>query len=502
MFDALSDKLTAVLRRMASKGRLTEKDVDEALREVRMALLEADVNFRVARDLVARIRERALGDDVLKSLSPGQQVVKITNEELTAILGGGVRHMMSDSRPPSVALMIGLNGSGKTTTAAKLARHLKQLGQLPVLVAADLQRPAAIQQLETLGREVEVEVYQDGTSRPTVKVARDGVKRAAELKAVWAVVDTAGRFQIDDELMSELEEVKAAVSPAETLLVVDAMTGQDAVSAAQEFHSRIGLTGLILTKLDGDARGGAALSIASVTGVPVKFIGTGERVDALELFHPDRLASRILGMGDMLTLIEKAQTTFDEDQAAELEKKMRQATFDLEDFLGQLQQLKGMGPLSQVLEMIPGMASIKGRIPTDELGEDQIKKVEAVIYSMTPEERRSPEIIGGSRRRRIARGSGTTPSGHQPAFESVPSDAEGHAADGIGERLRRPRTHAAVVSLSPTPSPTGPEGIQCSLVLAAEYRAQSLVYGRPDGRVEVHQEGHASALYAGEVHRG
>ena len=409
MFETLTEKLSGVFQRLGNKGRLTEKDVDEALREVRMALLEADVNFKVARDFVSRIRERALQEDLLKSLSPGQQVVKITNEELTATLGGGVHQLEPTPDQPGVILMIGLNGSGKTTTAAKLARHLKQSGQLPVLVAADLQRPAAVQQLETLGEQVGVTVYQAGTSQPTVKVAQEGIKKAAGLKAVWAVVDTAGRFQIDDELMSELEEVKGAVAPAETLLVVDAMTGQDAVRAAQEFHDRIGLTGLILTKLDGDARGGAALSITSVTGVPIKFIGTGERVDALEQFYPDRLASRILGMGDMLTLIEKAQTTFDQQQAVEIEKKLRSATFDLEDFLGQLQQLKNMGPISQVLEMIPGFSGVKGRISPDELDDGHLKTVEAIIYSMTPQERQRPEIIGGSRRRRIAKGSGTAP---------------------------------------------------------------------------------------------
>ncbi len=409
MFETLSDKLQAVFSRLGNKGRLTEKDVDDALREVRLALLEADVNFRVARDFVARVREQALSEEVLKSLSPGQQVVKITNDELTSILGGGVSGLTTAAQPPSVILMIGLNGSGKTTSSAKLARYLKGSGQLPVLVAADLRRPAAIEQLETLGRQVDVEVHKGDVSKPAAEVALEGVKRAAELEAMWAIVDTGGRFQIDDELMSELEEVKSAVSPTETLLVVDAMTGQDAVNAAGEFHDRIGLTGLVLTKLDGDARGGAALSVVSVTGVPIKFLGTGERVDALEQFHPDRLASRILSMGDMLTLIEKAQNTVDEDQAAELEKKIRQATFDLEDFLGQLQQLKQMGPISQILEMVPGMSSIAGRIPEGELGEDQIKKVEAVIRSMTPEERRRPEIIGGSRRRRIAKGSGTTP---------------------------------------------------------------------------------------------
>ena len=362
MFEALTEKLGATFGRLSNKGRLTEKDVDEALREVRLALLEADVNFRVARELASRIRERALGDEVLKSLSPGQQVVKITNEELTAVLGGGAKQITPAAAPPSVMLMVGLNGAGKTTASAKIARHLKAAGQAPLLVAADLRRPAAIQQLQTLGAQIDVDVYSDDPSKETAAVARDGVKRAAEAGASWVIVDTAGRFQIDDDLMGELEDVRSAVSPVETLLVVDAMTGQEAVNVANEFHSRIGLTGLVLTKLDGDARGGAALSVVSVTGVPIKFLGTGERVDALEEFHPDRLASRILGMGDMLTLIEKAQTTIDEDQAAELERKMRQATFDLEDFLAQLQQLKRMGPLSQIMEMVPGMSSIAGRM--------------------------------------------------------------------------------------------------------------------------------------------
>ena len=409
MFEALTEKLNATFGRLSNKGRLTEKDVDEALREVRMALLEADVNFRVARELTSRIRERALGDEVLKSLSPGQQVVKITNEEMTDVLGGGARQIVPASSPPSVMLMVGLNGAGKTTASAKIARHLKAAGQAPLLVAADLRRPAAVQQLQTLGAQIDVEVYSDGPSKETAAVARDGVKRGATAGASWVIVDTSGRFQIDDDLMAELEDVRAAVSPAETLLVVDAMTGQEAVNVAEEFHSRIGLTGLVLTKLDGDARGGAALSVVSVTGVPIKFIGTGERVEALEEFHPDRLASRILGMGDMLTLIEKAQTTIDEDQAAELERKMLQATFDLEDFLAQLQQLKSMGPLSQIMEMVPGMSSIAGRMSEDGLEDDQVRRVEAVIRSMTPEERRRPEIIGGSRRRRIARGSGTKP---------------------------------------------------------------------------------------------
>ena len=409
MFEALSEKLNGVFGRLGNKGRLTEQDVDAALREVRMALLEADVNFRVARDFIARIREESLKSDVLKSLSPGQQVVKITNDALVDILGGNAHRLEPGPRRPSVILMVGLNGAGKTTASAKLARHLKQEGQLPVMVAADLQRPAAIQQLETLGNQIDVAVYQDTKSRNTPNVAKDGVKRATELNAAWAIVDTAGRFQVDEELMSELESVKDAVSPDETLLVVDAMTGQEAVEAARQFHDRIGLTGLIMTKMDGDARGGAALSITSVTGVPIKFIGTGERADALEAFYPDRLASRILGMGDMLSLIDKAQATFDQDEAAEMERKIRQASFDLDDFLGQLQQLKQMGPISQVLEMVPGFSAMKGRIDVDELDGSHLVKTEAIIRSMTPDERRRPELIGGSRRRRIARGSGTTP---------------------------------------------------------------------------------------------
>ena len=409
MFEVLTEKLNGVFQRLGNKGTLTERDVDEALREVRLALLEADVNFRVARDLVGRIRERALQEDVLKSLSPGQQVVKITNEELTSTLDGGSHRLETSPRRPSVAMMVGLNGSGKTTTAAKLARHLLQQGQDALLVAADLQRPAAPEQLEALGKQVGVEVYRATGTTDTPEVARDGVRRAAERNAAWAIVDTAGRFQMGDELMAELEQVKAAVSPVETLLVVDAMAGQDAVNAAQEFHKRIGITGLVLTKMDGDARGGAALSITATTGVPIKFIGTGERVDALEAYYPDRLASRILGMGDVLTLIEKAQTTISEEQALEMERKIRQATFDLEDFLTQLQQLKSMGPLSQILEMIPGMGGLKGNLSGAEVDDGQLKKVEAIIYSMTPQERGKPEMIGGSRRRRIARGSGTTP---------------------------------------------------------------------------------------------
>ncbi len=411
MFEALSEKLNRTFRVLGDKGRLTEKDIDAALRDVRMALLEADVNFKVVRNFVASIRDRAVSEDVLKSLTPGQQVVKIANEVLTDILGGGrgAIGLKAGSNPLSTILMVGLNGSGKTTTAAKLARYLKQSGQQPLMIAADLLRPAAINQLESLGGQINVPVYRGGTKEDTCAVAMTGIKQAEATNASWAIVDTAGRFQADDDLMKELEAVKRSVDPEETILVVDAMTGQDAVNVANEFHGRIGLTGLILTKLDGDARGGAALSVVSVTGVPIKFIGIGEKLDALEEFHPDRLASRILGMGDMLTLIEKAEQTFDQEESLNLQKKIRESTFDLDDFLGQLQQLRNMGSLSQIMEMIPGMSSMKGRIPTEDLDDSHISKIEAIIYSMTIPERRAPGIISGSRRRRIARGSGTKP---------------------------------------------------------------------------------------------
>ena len=410
MFDALTDKLTAVLGRLTNRGRLTEKDVDEALREVRVALLEADVNFRVARELVGRIRERALDTNVLQSLSPGQQVVTFVYEELVAILGEGHHGLQASSQAPSVALMVGLQGSGKTTTAAKLSMYLRRQGHRSLLVAADLRRPAAIQQLATLGRQLDVPVYQeDPLTSMAEDVASHGLAHARNLGATWVIIDTSGRLHIDDELMEELERVKAVTNPSESLLVVDAMTGQDAVNAAVEFHQRIGLTGHVLSKLDGDARGGAALSIAHVTGVPIKFAGVGERSDALEPFHPDRMASRIIGMGDVATLVEKAQAEITEDRAKELEKKMRRATFDLEDFLQQLQQLRRMGPISGIMEMIPGFSSLSKRLPTDAMDESRLKRVEAIVFSMTPQERRNPDMLNGSRKRRIAKGSGTEP---------------------------------------------------------------------------------------------
>ena len=408
MFDNLTDKLTGIFQKLQSRGRLTEKDIDDALGQVRRALLEADVNFKVARDFVSNVKERSLGSDVLQSLTPGQQVVKIVHEELTSMLSGGDHRLVLSSQLPSVLMLCGLQGAGKTTTAAKLALQQRKDGHTSLLVAADLKRQAAISQLEMLGKQLDIPVYSDDPANTTVvKVAQAGVKRAQQLGISWVIIDTGGRLHIDDDLMSELEDVKKAVSPDETLLVVDAMTGQDAVNAAEEFHKKMSLTGLIMTKLDGDARGGAALSITQVTGVPIKFIGVGERNDALEPFHPDRLASRILAMGDVLTLIEKAQQVVDEDQAKEMERKFRQATFDLDDFLQQIQSVRKMGSLSQIMEMIPGMNMMGKKMPT-EFDEGQMNRIEAIIQSMTAEEKKRPEIINGSRRRRISRGSGTT----------------------------------------------------------------------------------------------
>ena len=408
MFDTLTDKLNGVFQRLTGKGRLTERDVDEGLREVRRALLEADVDFRVARDFVARVRERALGGDVLESLSPGQQVVKIVNDEMTAILTAGDHKLTVSSQAPTVVMMAGLQGSGKTTTAAKLALHLRRQGHHPLLVAADLRRPAAVEQLAVLGKQLDVPVYREDGST-AVKAATNGVAHARQLGLSFAIVDTGGRLEIDGDMMEELRQVYAAVSPHETLLVVDSMTGQVAVTTAQGFNEYVGITGLILTKMDGDARGGAALSISKVTGIPIKFMGTGERTDALEPFFPDRTASRILGMGDVLTLVEKAQEAVGEKQAREMERKIRRATFDLEDFLEQLQGVKQMGSLSSIMEMIPGFSQLSKRLPSDALDGAGLVKAEAIIRSMTTQERRDPSILNGSRRRRIARGSGTTP---------------------------------------------------------------------------------------------
>ncbi|RLC70115.1 MAG: signal recognition particle protein [Chloroflexi bacterium] len=404
MLESLTEKLSAIFKRLSGKGRLTEKDVDEALRQIRLVLLEADVNFKVVKDFVSRVRERAVGAEVLESLAPAQQVVKIVNEELVRILGGGQRKLNFAPTPPTTILLVGLQGSGKTTTTAKLGLHLRRQGHRPLLVAADPYRPAAAEQLKTLGRQLNLPVHSD-EGQPLELTCSQALARARELGCTVVLFDTAGRLHVEEQLMEELVRLKQLLQPTEVLLVADAMTGQEAVRIAQEFHEKVGLTGAILTKMDGDARGGTALSIAAVTGVPLKFIGVGEKPDALEPFYPDRLASRILGMGDVLSLIEKAQAVVDQKRALELEKKLRKAKFDLEDFLEQLQQIKRMGPLSQLAELIPGLPHHKLPLQVDD---KQLRKVEAIVLSMTPEERRNPEIIDGSRRRRIAQGSGTT----------------------------------------------------------------------------------------------
>ncbi|MGC2240993.1 MAG: signal recognition particle protein [Acidimicrobiia bacterium] len=404
MFDSLTDRLGDVFTSLRGRGRLSEKDIDQALREVRLALLEADVNVSVVKGFLTRVKARAVGEEVSKSLTPGQQVIKIVHEELVATLGAETMPLAKGS-PPSAVLMVGLQGSGKTTTAAKLARLLKAQGKKVMLVAADLQRPAAIDQLEILGRRIDVPVFVDRKTKP-VKLVKAALREAVKTGRDVVIVDTAGRLQIDAELMRELTEVRKAVEPDEVLLVVDAMTGQDAVNVATGFQHQIGLTGLVLSKLDGDARGGAAISIREVTGAPVKFAGVGERLDDLEVFHPDRMASRILGMGDVMTLIEKAEATFDEAEAERTARKLQKGDFTLEDFLTQFQSMKRMGPLKDILAMLPGSGSLMRDVDVDDR---DVRRVEAIIQSMTPEERRNPKIIGGSRKRRIASGSGTRP---------------------------------------------------------------------------------------------
>ncbi len=408
MLEALTHKLTGIFDKLGRKGKLSEGDIDDALRQVRMALLEADVNFKVVKEFVSRVRERAVGAEVLRSLTPAQQIVKIVNEELIAILGGEPGQLSSPGDSPAVILLVGLQGSGKTTTAVKLAAQLKQRGQRPLLVAADTRRPAAIEQLKSLGEQNQIPVHSEDASVPAPVICQHALSQAREQASSWVIVDTQGRLHVDDSMMKELEEIRALTKPSEVLLAVDAMIGQDAVRVAQDFHDRIGLTGLILTKMDGDARGGAALSIRSVTGVPIKYLGTGEKMDALEPFHPDRLASRILGMGDMLTFIERAESTFDQQQVKKLEDKMRGGDFDLEDLLGQMRQIHKMGSLGRLVEMIPGFSKFASHLP-DVDGEQHLKKLEAMILSMTQEERRNPAIVDGKRRSRIARGSGTTP---------------------------------------------------------------------------------------------
>ncbi|MDR3288754.1 MAG: signal recognition particle protein [Peptococcaceae bacterium] len=402
MFQSLSEKLQDTFKRLRGKGKLTEQDVSDAMREVRVALLEADVNFKVVKDFVAKVKERSIGQEVLESLSPGQQVVKIVNEEMVALMGGAANKIQIASKPPTVILMVGLQGAGKTTQAAKLAQLLKKQGKRPLLVACDIYRPAAIKQLQVLGEQIDAPVFSLG-QQPPAKIAQEGLRHALSQGNDVVVIDTAGRLHINEELMAELQDIKKIAEPHEILLVVDAMTGQDAVNVAETFHQELGLDGVILSKLDGDTRGGAALSVRAVTGCPIKFVGTGEKIDALEPFHPDRMASRILGMGDVLTLIEKAQQSFDDKKSQEMEEKLRKSEFTLDDFLEQMQQLKKMGPLSSLLEMIPGLGKQMKDVQIDE---KEMIHVEAMIYSMTAEERRKPAIIKDSRKKRIARGSG------------------------------------------------------------------------------------------------
>jgi signal recognition particle subunit SRP54 len=407
MFEALTEKLNSVFKLLGNRGKLTEKDIDEAMRQVRLALLEADVNFKVVKDFTTRVKERSIGKEVMESLTPGQQIIKVVNEELIKTLGDSQgAKLASSSQPPTVILMVGLQGSGKTTTAAKLALLLKHNGHKPLLVAADNRRPAAIEQLITLGKQLDVPVFSEDPKTSSPDIAAHGLSQGKKIAATHVIVDTAGRLHIDEELMAELEKLKKLIKPDEVLLVVDAMTGQDAVRVAEEFHTRVNVTGLVLTKMDGDARGGAALSIRWVTGVPIKFMGIGEKAEAFEPFYPDRLASRILGMGDVLTFIEKAEKNLDEKKVLEMQKKVKNGAFNMEDLLEQLKALKKMGPIAQLAEMIPGMSRITNKLP-EGAQEEQLKKVEAIIHSMTPQERQNPSMIGGSRKKRIARGSGT-----------------------------------------------------------------------------------------------
>ena len=411
MFENLTEKLTAALRMISSKGRLSESDVDAALREGRLALLEADVNFRIARDVVQRIREKAIGENVLEGISPGQQVIKIVNDELVHLLGNENQGLSTGGIPPKVILIVGLQGSGKTTTSAKLALHIRKKNQKVLLVAADLRRPAAMDQLETLGKQLDIPVFRENSNPDkTLKVAEHALTHAKKVGAEWAIIDTGGRLHADDELMNELRDLKKTTDASETLLVVDAMAGQDAVNAAEGFHQILGLTGIILSKLDGDARGGAALTVTSATGVPIKFAGVGEKMDALEPFHPERIASRILGMGDVLTLVEKVSAQITEEQAKELERKVRKATFDLEDFQGQLKQLQKMGSIGSIMDMIPGLKSMGSKLPVNGVNDESIRKIDAILSSMTNWEKHHPDLINGSRRKRIADGSGHTPA--------------------------------------------------------------------------------------------
>jgi signal recognition particle subunit SRP54 len=406
-FEGLSSRLQNVFSKLKGKGKVTEEDVNEAMREVRLALLEADVNFKVVKEFIANVKEKAIGQEVFKSFTPGMVVVDIVNKELTALMGGTNAKLARAIKPPTVIMMVGLQGAGKTTTTGKLAKLLQKQNHKPLLVAADIYRPAAIKQLQILGEQLKVPVFALGDQVKPVEIAKQALQLAKENHNDYVIIDTAGRLHIDEELMDELHQVREVAKPDEILLVVDAMTGQDAVNVAESFHQQLELTGVVLTKLDGDTRGGAAISVKAVTGCPIKFAAMGEKLDALEPFHPERMASRILGMGDMLSLIEKAQEGIDREKAAELERKMRKAEFTFEDFLDQMEQVKKLGPLDQLLDMLPGAAKMKG-MKDMQVDEKRMGRVEAIVKSMTTEEKRNPEIINASRRKRIADGSGNS----------------------------------------------------------------------------------------------
>lgn len=406
-FEGLSSRLQSVFSKLRSRGKLTEDDVNEALREVRLALLEADVNFKVVKDFIARVKEQAIGQEVMKSFTPGMVVVDIVNKQLTELMGGTQSKLAKANKPPTVVMMVGLQGAGKTTTTGKLAKLLLKQNHRPLLVAADIYRPAAIKQLQVLGEQLGVPVFSLGSDVSPVEIARQAIEQAKAQNHDYVLIDTAGRLHIDEALMDELKNIKETVQPHEILLVVDAMTGQDAVNVADSFNQQLGLTGVVLTKLDGDTRGGAALSVKAVTGTPIKFAAMGEKLDALEPFHPDRMASRILGMGDVLTLIEKAQASIDAEKAKEMERKFRKAEFTFDDFLEQMEQVKKLGPLDQLLEMMPGMNKVKG-LKELKVDEKQLARISAIVKSMTKEERANPDILTPSRRKRIALGSGNS----------------------------------------------------------------------------------------------
>ena len=408
IFEGLSDKLQGALSKLKSKGKLTEKDVKDAMREVKLALLEADVNFKVVKDFVKKVQDRCVGQEVMESLTPAQHVIKIVNEELTSLMGDVSSKVMISSKPPTVIMMVGLQGAGKTTTSGKLGGYFKKQGKRPLLVACDVYRPAAIKQLQVVGEKLDIPVFNMGDKESPINIAKAGLSHAIKHNNDLVIIDTAGRLHIDETLMDELKSIKSEVKPHEILLVVDSMTGQDAVNVAESFNEALGVDGVVLTKLDGDTRGGAALSIRAVTQKHIKFIGMGEKLDDLEPFHPDRMASRILGMGDILSLIEKAQENIDFEKAKELEKKIKKQELDFEDFLEQMEQIQNMGPLDKILGMIPGMGNMKDQLGDVDLNGKEMKRTKAIVQSMTIEERRDPSILNASRKKRIARGSGTT----------------------------------------------------------------------------------------------